>query len=144
MIANTMLAGAAPAPAASSTLLHRALLADAIVSGAVGLVLLIGVSPLGGELGLSPLLLRWVGVILLPWFALLGYLSTRQRIPMPAARAVIGANLLWVLASFLLLATSWVEPTALGYAFIIGQALAVVLFAELQYLGLRRATYAVT
>lgn len=144
MIANTTLAGAAPTPAASSTLLRRVLLADAIVSGAVGLVLLIGAGPLGDELGLSPLLLRWVGVILLPWFALLGYLGTRGRIPVPAARAVIGANLLWVLASFLLLATGWVEPTTLGYAFIIGQALAVVLFAELQYLGLRRATSAVT
>ena len=124
-------------------MLRRVLLADAIVSGAVGLVLLVGASPLGDELGLSPLL-RWVGVILLPWFALLGYLGTRGRIPVPAARAVIGANLLWVLASFLLLATSWVEPNALGYAFVIGQALAVVLFAELQYLGLCRATSAVT
>lgn len=38
----------------------------------------------------------------------------------------------------LLLIGNWVAPTMLGYAFVIGQAAAVALFAELQYVGLKR------
>ncbi|WP_437693715.1 hypothetical protein [Sorangium sp. So ce176] len=41
--------------------------------------------------------------------------------------------------SVLLLALGWVEPKALGYAFVAAQALVVALFAEAQVLGLRRA-----
>ena len=33
-----------------------------------------------------------------------------------------------------------VHPTMLGYAFVIAQALAVALLAELQFIGLRRVT----
>src|ERR671915_386249 len=42
--------------------------------------------------------------------------------------------------SVLLLLTGWVAPTALGYTFIVFQAAVVALFAELQYVGLRKAT----
>jgi hypothetical protein len=45
---------------------------------------------------------------------------------------------LWAAASGLLLASGWVAPTALGYAFVIGQAAVVALLGELQYVGLRR------
>jgi hypothetical protein len=36
-----------------------------------------------------------------------------------------------------LLIGDWVDPTSLGYGFVIAQAVAVGLFAELQVLGLR-------
>jgi hypothetical protein len=38
-----------------------------------------------------------------------------------------------------LLASGWVAPTALGYAFVLGQALVVAILAECEYLGLRRS-----
>ena len=50
-----------------------------------------------------------------------------------------GCNLLWAVDSLLLLVTGWVAPTTLGYAVVVGQALAVAVFAGLQYVGLRRA-----
>lgn len=56
-----------------------------------------------------------------------------------AVLAVVVANALWVIDSVLLLALGWVEPKALGYAFVAAQALVVALFAEAQVLGLRRA-----
>jgi hypothetical protein len=52
---------------------------------------------------------------------------------------VIVTNVLWAIDSALLAMSGWVEPNALGYAFIIMQALVVVAFAELQYVGLRRS-----
>ena len=50
--------------------------------------------------------------------------------------AVIALNIAWVIASIVTLAL-FVSPNALGYAFVIVQALAVGLFAELQILALR-------
>ena len=38
----------------------------------------------------------------------------------------------------MLLLSGWIEPTGLGYAFVIFQAVVVGVFAELQVMGLRR------
>jgi hypothetical protein len=43
-----------------------------------------------------------------------------------------------VIASILWRLSGWVQPTALGHAFGIGQAVVVGVSAELQMLGLRR------
>jgi len=51
---------------------------------------------------------------------------------------VIGGNGLWTLASFALLFGHWLSPNLLGEAMIAGQALAVGVIAELQYIGLRK------
>jgi hypothetical protein len=53
-------------------------------------------------------------------------------------QAIIALNLLWVVGSMGLLMGGWVAPTALGTAFVIAQAVAVGVFAELQFIGLRR------
>lgn len=120
-------------------LLRRALLADGIVSGGTGALLLLAAASFGDLFGLPATLLRWAAVSLLPFAAVLVYLATRPRIPRRYAWGVVGYNLLWVIDSVLLLALGWVEPTALGYAFVLVQALAVLGFAELQYFGLRRS-----
>lgn len=57
-----------------------------------------------------------------------------------AVWGVIGLNIVWALDSVVLLFTGWVEPNALGYAFILGQALFVAVLTELEYIGLRRST----
>ncbi len=126
-------------PTDSQRLLRRALLTDGVVSGAVGLLMTLAADPLAGLLGLHATLLRWAGISLLPFAAVLVYLAMRSTIPRPAAWAVVGCNLLWVAASFGLLVTGWTDPTAFGYVFVIGQAVAVICLAELQYVGLRRS-----
>ena len=123
----------------SPGLLRRALLADGAVSGATGLLLALAAGPLGDLLDLSTLLLRLTGVSLLPYAAALLYVATREAIDRSAVWVVIGLNLLWAVASIALLLTGWVEPSGLGYAFVIAQALVVAAFADLQYLGLRRS-----
>jgi hypothetical protein len=120
------------------------LVADAATCGAAGLLMALGASILEEPLGLTVPLLRYAGVSLLPFGALLAYLATRESLPRPAIWAIIAGNALWAADSILLLLTGWVEPTALGEVFIIAQALAVAVFAELEYLGLRRSLVAAT
>lgn len=123
-----------------SPLLRRALFADAAVSGAAGLLMTLGAAHLAGLLGVPAGLLRYAGLSLLPFAAIITYLATRASLPRPVIWAVIVCNALWAADSFLLLLTDWVWPTALGYGFIIAQALAVAAFAEAQRLGLKRST----
>lgn len=122
----------------SSTFLRRALMLDAVASGATGLLMIAGAGLVEGLLGLPAALLRGAGLVLVPYVAFVAYTGTRESISRPAVWAVVTANALWAVASALLLISGWVAPTALGYAFVIGQAAVVLLLGELQYIGLRR------
>lgn len=122
-----------------SSFLRQALLADAVISGAMGLLLLLGAGFLAGLLDLPMELLRTAGLVLLPFVAFVAYVATRENPARGAVWAVIVINALWVVASIGLLLSGWVAPNGLGITFVIVQALAVGLFAELQYVGLRRA-----
>ncbi len=121
------------------SLLRRALLADGVVSGTMGVLLALAADPLNDLLDLPTLLLQLAGLSLLPYAAALIYLATRPTIHRRAAWCVIGLNLLWAAESLILLVAGWVDPTTLGIVFVTGQALVVVAFAELHYLGLRRS-----
>ena len=120
-------------------LLRRSLLADIVVTGSAGLLLTLAAGPLGDVFDLPVALLRVAGVFLLPYTAFVAYVSTRAGIPRRGAWAVAGLNLLWAVASLLLLVTGWVDPSGLGVAFVIAQALIVAGFADVQFLGLRRS-----
>lgn len=126
------------ATAAPDTLLRRVLLADAAVSALMGAVLVVDAGLLSGLFGLPVPLLRVAGLSLLPFAALLVYLATRPAVPRRGAWAVIAIDALWVVDSTVLLLGGWVEPTTLGTAFVIGQAVAVLGFAEFTWFGLRR------
>ena len=52
---------------------------------------------------------------------------------------VLMVNIDWGLASFALMATDWIAPSALGYALLGLQAMTVLAFAEMQWLGLKRS-----
>jgi hypothetical protein len=123
----------------SSPLLRQALVADAATSAACGLLMLIGAGPLSGVLGLPEMLLRIAGLVLLPYAGFIGWLGMRETISKPIAWAVVLGNALWVADSVLLLTSGWVAPTSAGYAFVIAQALVVLMYAEFQYVGLRRS-----
>ena len=55
-----------------------------------------------------------------------------------AVKLIIALNVAWVAGSIGLLMSGTVTPTVLGYAFVIVQAVVVGVFAELQFIGLRR------
>lgn len=123
----------------SSPLLRQALLADAATSGAFGLLLVLAGGPLAGVFGLPEPFLRIVGALLLPYAAFIGALGLRAHIATPIAWAVVIGNAAWAIASVVLLMSGWVDPTRAGYAFVILQALAVLMYAEFQFVGLRRS-----
>ena len=129
---------AIPSPR-SPGFLRFALIADAAASGALGLGLAALAGPLAGLLGLPEALPRYAGVFLIVWAAGVLWLGTRARPPRAAVWAVIAVNAAWAVDSILLLLVGWIAPTALGMAFILVQAAAVAVFAEIQYVGLRRA-----
>lgn len=122
-----------------SVLLRRVLLADAIVSAATGIAMMLGAEMFSPLLGVPAALLRWAGVILVPFAMFVGAVAVRDSISGAAVRVVIVANLLWAADSVLLLFTGWVDPTVLGYAFILGQAVLVAALAEAQHIGLKSA-----
>ncbi len=126
----------------ASAFLRRTIVVDAVISGTTGLLTFLAASTLEHLLGVPAAFLRIVGILLLPFAALLAYLSTRHQLPRAAVVAVIAANAAWVVASAMVLVTKQIEPNALGYAFVIIQAVAVTGFAKLQYMGLRKASTA--
>jgi len=122
-----------------SPVLRQGLLADAVITGVTGLVMFFGASVLASLLELPEALLRYAGLALLPFVAYVTYVATRERLHRPAVWAVILINALWVAAGIVLLLSGWIAPNALGAVFVIVQALAVAVFADIQYLGVRRS-----
>jgi hypothetical protein len=119
-------------------LLRLALLADAIASGAMGVLLAAGAATLAAWLGLPLMLLREVGLFLIPYAGLLAYLAGRATMPRLPAQLVVAGNVFWIAGSLLLLASDLVSPTMFGTAFVVAQALVVAVLAEAQFIGLRR------
>jgi hypothetical protein len=120
-------------------LLRRALLGDAIISGATGLLMFGGATLLASLLALPEPLLRYAGLVLLPFAAFVAYVGTRANISRSAVWLVIIINALWVLLSIVLLLSGWVAPNLFGQGFVLLQAIVVGGFAELQWLGLQRS-----
>jgi hypothetical protein len=118
-------------------LLRRALLADAVASGGVGLLMIAGAVPLEGLLGIPAALLRGAGLFLVVYVAFVVYVGTRTTISATGAWTVVAANALWAAGSVLLLISGWIQATALGFAFVLAQALVVALLGGLEYSGLR-------
>ena len=82
--------------------------------------------------------------MLVPFALGVGYLASRDVVSKTAVWAVIVINAIWTIDSIALLASGWVSPNLLGQAFIVMQAIAVGVFAELEFIGLRKSEGAVT
>jgi hypothetical protein len=123
-----------------SPLLRKALLADALLSGITGLALALLAGTLAAPLGLTVGLLRWSGIILIPYAAFVARIGKRERIQRALVFVVVACNAVWALDSVLLLVADWIEPSILGEVFVVGQAAIVAVLAELQFIGLRRST----
>ena len=68
------------ASTSSRNALRGALLVDAAATAAMGVLLAVGAGMLEGVLGIPAGLLRWAGMVLVPFAAVLAYLGTRPRI----------------------------------------------------------------
>lgn len=126
-----------------STFLSRALLADAIFSGVSAAGHTLGAGLLAPLLNLPEALLRETGLFLIAYTALVGWLGTRSSVPKVLVLIVVAGNAAWTLASIALLFSGAVSPNWLGEIVVVAQAIATGVFAELQYIGLRRSGGAV-
>ena len=112
--------------------LRTALKLDAVVTGANGAAYLVAAGPLEDLLGLSPALLRSVGVFLLLFSAAVWTVAARPQVSTSAALAVIAVNVLWAADSIAFLLSGVSDPTTVGAIWIVMQALVVAGFAGLQ------------
>ncbi|MDQ8732864.1 hypothetical protein [Bradyrhizobium sp. LHD-71] len=126
-----------------SLFLRRAVQGDAIITGAMALLLVVAAGLLAPLLNLPSSFLREVGIFLIVYAALVGLLGSREQMPKFAVWAVIATNAVWAIDSIALLFTGWVQPNLLGQAFVVAQALSVAVIAALQYVGLNRSETAV-
>ena len=122
-----------------SRFLRNVLFADAATCAACGLLLAAGSGFLQKLLGLPGSMMFYAGLSLFPFTAFLLYAATRKSLSKTFVWLIIGLNLLWTIDSFLLLASGYVEPTTFGYIFVILQAIGVLAFADLEFIGLRKA-----
>jgi hypothetical protein len=127
-----------------SLFLRRAILGDAIFSGASAVLLTFGAAELAPWLALPEALLRETGLFLIAYAILVGWLGSRQTMPKALVTIVISGNAAWTLASIALLFSGAVTPNLLGEIFVAAQAIATGVLAELQYIGLRRSGGVVT
>lgn len=123
----------------ASLLLRRALLADGVVGLVAGSLLVLATGWLADLLALPRELLLGAGWALLPLGVFLIWLGSGEQINRLLVWAVLAVNALWVVDSLMLLFSGWIAPNLLGQAFIIGQAVTVLLFLELELMGLKRS-----
>ena len=123
----------------SSQLLRRAFIADAVFSGVSAAAMVLDASALASLLNLPEALLRETGLFLVAYTALVGWLGTRTDVPKALVMLVIVGNAAWTLASIALLFSGAVAPNLLGIIVVVAQAIATGVFAELQYIGMRRS-----
>jgi hypothetical protein len=117
--------------------LRRSLQLDGIASGLTGAVLLFGAGPVSALIGLSgPGIARAIGAFLAVYAAALLWNAGRARVSGGETLAIVLLNAGWVLASIAVIELG--ALTTLGNLAVAAVALAVVGFAVLEIVGLRR------
>lgn len=119
--------------------LRRVLQFDAVTCVLMGILLLAAGGALEQLLAIPAALSRAAGVVLLVFAAAVGYVGTHDELLRRAVWAIAGLNILWTVGSIFALVVGWLEPNALGQAFVVAQAVAVAVLAELEVVGLQRA-----
>ena len=120
----------------ASIFLRRVLWADAAVSLAMALLLIFGATAIASLTALPEFLLSGAGWALMPWLALVAFTATRNPLRTWLAWLVVVLNVVWVVESGFLLALDSIDTNAMGVAFVLAQAVGVLVLAALQATGL--------
>lgn len=103
---------------------------DAVTCLATGTLMALAAHPLAALTGLSPTLLQWAGLGLLPVAALFFFMSRAARLARGLIQFAVIGNVLWVAGSLAVLAYG--GGNLLGNVFVAAQALVVAVFAALE------------
>lgn len=130
-------------PFASPRFLPGVMALDAASCAATGALQLAAAGPLAALTGLPQALLSGTGVFLLAYALVAAWLARGQG----AHRTLIGlvalGNLAWAVGCVALATGGWLALTRWGVAWLVLQAVVVVLLADLQWMGLRATRGAV-
>lgn len=118
--------------------LRRVLWADALSGSATTALHLALAGPLAAWLGLPAGLIHASGFALLLYVVLAGSLALQAAPSRAGLQLLVAGNFAWVVACVALLLSGAWSPTPLGQAYLVVQALAVLVLAELQWMALRR------
>jgi hypothetical protein len=124
---------------ASPRFLRNVMLADAASCLATGALQLGFTAPLAQLLNLPAPLLAATGAFMLVYALAAAFVGTRQPVPPGFVRLFAVGNFGWAAGCVALLAAGGFAPTALGVAWVLAQAVTVVVLAELQWMGVRHA-----
>ncbi|KFU76913.1 hypothetical protein SAMN04489729_3269 [Amycolatopsis lurida] len=122
----------------ATTILRRVLVLDALVTGGNGLIYLVASGPVAGLLGTGAGLLLGIGTFLTAYGLAVGVLAAQRKPSVSMTKLVIGANLLWALASIGVAAFGVLGTNVIGTTWTVLQAGTVAGFAALQMWGLRK------
>jgi len=119
-------------------MLRTVLMFDAATCFAFGLLLCLGAGPLTSLFGLPTDLLLFAGLILFPCAVLMFVVAKQPNPSLALVWLIILGNLGWVLGSIAILILPIGAPTAIGYGFVILQALGVLGIATFEYRTIAR------
>jgi hypothetical protein len=133
---TTFQANVAATPA---SFVRRVLLSNAAFGVLSGLVCLFWTQPLAMALGLAqPWIMSGLGVGLILFASELVWIALRAPENRRALTTIFALDVAWVIASVILLFSSWAPPTLVGTWMVIIVADIVAVFAVLEFIGLRR------
>ncbi|MEO8387620.1 hypothetical protein [Polaromonas sp.] len=122
----------------SPNFLRNVLRVDALSCIACGALQVAFPAAMARLLNLPEPLVAYTGEFLLVYAAVVALVSTRNPLPRSVIWTLVAGNLGWAALCVLLLTSGRVQPTALGVAYVVMQAVTVAVLAELQFFGLRR------
>jgi hypothetical protein len=123
---------------ASPRFLRHVMLADAASCLATGALQVAFTQPLSQLLALPAPLLAATGWFMLAYAGAAAWVGTRLPVPRALVAVFAAGNLAWAVGCVALLAGGGLQPTGLGYAWVLAQAAVVAVLAELQWTGMRR------
>jgi hypothetical protein len=122
----------------SPKFLRNVLVADSLSCIATGAAQVMFTALLSEILRLPALLLQGTGWFLLAYAAIVAAVAAREPIPRALVWLFVAGNFGWAAACAALLVAAPLSPSLLGEAWVIAQAVTVVVLAEMQWAGLRR------
>ena len=122
---------------ASPKFLPRVMAVDALSCLGTGALQLLLAQPMAALTGLPSNLLLGTGLFLIAYAALAAWIARQSPTPRTLVSAVVAGNFGWAVACAALIVSGALPLTGLGVAWLVMQAVVVVILAELQWMGLR-------
>lgn len=123
----------------SASTLRRVLWLDAASGLGMGLSHLVLSEPLSGWTGIPAAGLQVAALVVLGAASLAAWLATRVEPPAGGVKLLAAGNFAWVAASLWLAFGAGLSLTPLGLGWVLAQAVMVLVMAELEWAGARRA-----